>query len=170
MRGYRRTDGLYEVDGRVADVKNHPMQPPGRDTPLPPGKPVHDMSVRLVVDEAMTIVDVVVAIDAGPYADCPHAIASLEPLRGAQIGAGWTKRVKALLGGEACTHLVELMIPMATTVHQTLAPTTFERPDKLDADGKPVRIDSCYAYGHGRALVRMRWPERFPVVALVSDP
>ena len=167
LRGYRRPDGLYEIEGRVTDVKDHPMQPPGRDSPLPPHLPIHDMSVRLVVDEFLVISDVVVAIDAGPYGDCPSATESLAPLRGARIGAGWTKRVKALLGPQACTHVVELLIPLATAAYQTLAPVQFTRKDKLDAAGRPVRIDSCYAYAGNRALVRKRWPEHFPEIAEV---
>ena len=161
MRGYRRPDGMYEIEGHITDVKNLPMQPPGRDAPMPPGVPIHDMSVRLVVDEHLVISDVVVAIDSGPYGDCKDATESLSVLKGARIGAGWTKRAKELLGAESCTHVVELLIPLATAAYQTLAPVSFTRPDRLDASGRPVRIDSCYSYGGNRALVMKRWPAHY---------
>jgi hypothetical protein len=161
FRGYRRADGLYDIEGRVTDIKDHPMQPPGRASAMPPGVPVHDMSVRVVIDEHLVISDIVAVVDTGPYGDCPSATRSLEPLRGARIGAGWSQRVKALLGRESCTHLVELMIPLATAAYQTLAPAFFNRPDKLDAKGKPVRIDSCYAYASDRGLARVRWPAHY---------
>ena len=51
LRGYRRADGLYEVEGRVTDVRSHPRHTPGSDLPQPAGIPVHDMCVRLVIDE-----------------------------------------------------------------------------------------------------------------------
>lgn len=161
LRGYRRSDGLFDIEGHITDVKTHPLQPPGRDTPMPPGVPIHNMSVRLVVDDTLLISEVVAAIDAGPYGDCPSATASLATLRGARIGPGWTSRVKALLGPQSCTHLVELLIPMATAAYQTLAPVRFTRADPVDAAGRSRKIDSCYAYSSDRALVRMRWPGHY---------
>lgn len=161
LRGYRRADGLFDIEGRVIDVKTQPMHPPGRDAPVPAGVPIHSMAVRLVVDENLLISDVAATIDAGPYGDCPSATRSLATLRGARIGPGWSKRVKALLGPQSCTHLVELLIPMATAAYQTLAPMRFARVDPLDAAGRPTKIDSCYAYSSDRALVRMRWPGHY---------
>ena len=34
-------------------------------------------------------------------------------------------------------------------------------PLKLDQNGRPVKIDSCYAYGSRREVVRVRWPEHY---------
>ena len=158
MRGYRRSDGDYEIEGRVTDVKTRAIQPQGCDAPMPAGVPIHDMSVRLVVDEFLVVKDVVAVTDGYPFPDCPHAAGSLAALKGARIAAGWTARVKGLLGRESCTHLVEILIPMATTAFQTLAEVRFARGDELDAVGRPVRIDSCYAYSEARELVRRRWP------------
>ena len=157
LRGYRRADGLYEVEGHVTDVRSHPLDTPGSDQPQPAGVPVHDMTVRLVLDEEMTISEVITLTDAGPYRECPEAGGSLAALRGAKIGPGWTARVKALLGPQSCTHLVEILIPMATVAYQTLAPVRFARADKLNAADRPVKIDSCYAYASGRALVKKVW-------------
>jgi len=158
MRGYRRIDGDYEIEGRVTDTKTRPIQPQGRDTPMPAGVPIHDMSVRLVVDEFLVVKDIVAVTDAHPFPDCAHAAASLAQLKGARIAAGWTARVKSLLGKESCTHLVEILIPMATAAYQTLAEVRFARGDELDQAGRPVRIDSCYAYSDARDLVLRRWP------------
>ena len=161
LRGYRRPDGLFEIEGHITDVKSQPLQPPGRDSPMPVGVPVHDMSVRLVVDDDLTVVDVISTIDNGPYGDCPDGSGPLATLRGARVGPGWTKRVKELLGPQSCTHLVELLIPLATAAYQTVAPVRFSRPDALDAAGRPKKIDSCYAYGSGRTLVMKRWPAHY---------
>ena len=37
----------------------------------------------------------------------------------------------------------------------------------LDANGRPLKIDSCYAYASHRDMVRVRWPEHYdgPVAA-----
>ena len=161
LRGFRRSDGAFEIEGRVTDIKNHSLQPPGRDAPLPVGVPIHDMSVRLVIDDNMRISEVIAVTDAGPYKDCPEATESLNALRGASIGPGWTARVKGLLGGQSCTHLVELLIPIATVAYQTLAPVRFTRADRVNAAGKPVKIDSCYAYAQDRTLVKKLWPEHY---------
>ena len=170
VRGYRRADGLYDIEGHLTDVKTHPLHPPGRASPMPPGVPIHDMWVRLVVDRELVIQDVVVSIDNGPYNDCPSATASLAPLIGEKIGAGWSARVRALRGPHACTHIVELMIPLATAAYQTIAPERFKRPDALDKSGKSVRIDSCYAYASNRALVLERWPTHYTGTEDKSQP
>ena len=79
---------------------------------------------------------------------------------GERIRGGWSMMVKAKLGGAVgCTHLMELLIPMATAAYQTLADVRLAGPDKLDRNGRPVKIDSCYAYSARRELVRQRWPE-----------
>ena len=161
LRGYRRDDGLYDIEGHLTDVKTEPLLPPGRETSMPAGVPVHDIWVRFVIDDRLVIHDIVATLDNGPYADCPSAPASLASLIGAKIGAGWSATVKALRGRESCTHVVELLGPMATAAYQTLAPVRFALPDSLDRSGRPVRIDSCYAYGSDRALVLNRWPAHF---------
>jgi hypothetical protein len=110
------------------------------------------------VDASLVVKDVVAVVDGFPFADCPHAAGSLAQLKGARIAAGWTARVKSLLGKESCTHLVELLIPLGTAAYQTLAEVRFARGDELDDTGRPVRIDSCYAYSEARDLVLRRWP------------
>ena len=49
MRGYRRSDGLYDIEARLTDTKSHTFQ---RDEgSIFAGVPLHDMWLRLVVDE-----------------------------------------------------------------------------------------------------------------------
>ncbi len=112
LRGYRRTDGLYDIEGRVTDTKEHPFRRPATDEDVPPGTPLHDMWIRLVVDEDLVIHDIVAVTDASPHAVCPEATATLKQIKGARIGAGWTRFVKERLGGRrSCTHLMELLMP-----------------------------------------------------------
>jgi hypothetical protein len=42
--------------------------------------------------------------------------------------------------------------------------------DKLESNGKPVEIDSCYAYGASRDLVKTLWPDHHqPAQAVKTD-
>jgi hypothetical protein len=162
MRGYRRADGLYEIDGRVTDTKTEPMRPLFGDVAVPPGTPIHDMWVRLVVDQDLLVHDIVAVTDASPYPICREAVAPMQAIVGERIQAGWSNMVKTKLGGaKGCTHLMELLIPLATAAYQTLTTLRITRPEAVDATGRPRKIDSCYAYGKGRDLVRQHWPEHY---------
>jgi hypothetical protein len=161
MRGWRRSDGLFELEGRVTDRKPHEFQPwHAAGQPVPAGDAIHDMGVRLVFDRDLCIHGVQTFTEAAPYAECPEGGRALQTLVGLRMTSGWTKEVRSRLGGpRACTHLMELLIPMATTAFQSLSMVNRGRADRVDADGRPVKIDTCYAYGAERELVRMVWPQ-----------
>ena len=159
-RGYRRADGLWDIEGHLVDTRAiesaHPWG--GR---IAPGQPVHDMWVRLTLDDGLLVHDAEAAVDTSPYPPCPQATASLAALRGHRIAPGWSLLVKRLLGGaKSCTHLMELLMPIATTAYQTMAP---ERRARELAGGAPAarpgKIDSCYAYASQREVVARFWPE-----------
>lgn len=160
MRGYRRSDGLYEVEGRVTDRKSADFTPASGGRPVAAGEPIHDMGVRLVYDESLVVHEVQTFTHAAPYAICPEAGPALQSVKGLRMTSGWGREVRSRLGGaRGCTHLMELLMPLATTALQTLGGSRPGRPEALDANGRPLKIDSCYAYGAGRELVRQRWPE-----------
>jgi Protein of unknown function (DUF2889) len=161
LRGYRRHDALYDIEARITDTKSQPLARENRAV-LPAGAPLHDMWIRLVVDEDLLVHDVVAATDASPFGICGEAVASLAQLRGMRIAAGWTAAVKQRLAGAVgCTHLTELLIPLGTTAYQTLSQVRAARPATLNAQGRPAKIDSCYAYGSQREVVLRRWPEHY---------
>jgi hypothetical protein len=160
MRGYLRGDGLLEIEGRVTDRKPRDFNPYGGGATVPAGSPIHDMGVRIVYDEQLRVHDVSTFTVAAPYAQCPEGGRALQSLKGLRMTRGWSKEVKSRLGGErSCTHLMELLIPMATTAFQSLGSLGKRRVELLDVTGRPVKIDSCYAYGAQREIVLRRWPE-----------
>lgn len=160
MRGFRRSDGLYELEGRVTDRKPFDFQPGGDGEVVRPHQPIHDMGVRMVFDEGLTIHDISTFMDSTPYPSCLGGGLALRAMKGLRIGGGWSREVKSRLGGAAsCTHLMELLIPMATAAIQSLSPVRNAGPDKLDASGRPVKIDSCFAYGATSDVVKRRWPD-----------
>ena len=159
FRGYRRPDGLYDIDGRIVDTKTSAIRLEGRSIDLPAGAPIHDMWLRLVVDEDLLVHDIVAVTDASPYPACPEATAAMAVIVGQQIKAGWSNMVKSKLGGAVgCTHLMELLIPLATAAYQTMVGVRASRPDVVNRMGRPVKIDSCYAYARQRDVVKRRWP------------
>ena len=157
MRGYRRSDGLYDIEARLTDTKRHAFQ---RDeVVIVPGVPLHDMWLRLVVDDDLLVHDAVAVTDASPHRICPEATAALLRVKGLRIAAGWRRAInERFAGAQGCTHLTELLGPLATTAFQTLTAVRLSQPEPLDANGRPKKIDSCYAYGSQREVVLRRWP------------
>ena len=159
MRGWGRSDGLYEVEGSVVDRKPHDFTSPTAGVRWRAGEPIHDMGVRLVYDDTMVVHDVSTFTSSAPHQTCFAAGPTLQSLKGLRMSAGWRAEVrKRLSGAQSCTHLMELLYPMATVAFQTLTLVRAGRPDVLDNAGKPVKIDSCYAYASDREVVQRRWP------------
>lgn len=160
LRFYKRTDGLYEVEGRLVDTKSHPFRRQLADGDMPPGTSLHDIVVTLVIDENMVVHDAHAAMQATPFTVCTGASETLQPLRGLRMGGGWNKRVRELLGGAAsCTHIVELLGPMATTAFQGLAPQRLARVNGPGHEAeRAAKVNSCYAYSDQREVVARLWP------------
>jgi hypothetical protein len=159
MRGFRRSDGLFEVEGRVIDKKPYDFSPISNGRFVPANEPIHNMGVRLIFDESMLVRAVETFTDAAPYSECPEGGRALQSMVGVSMTRGWSSEVRTRLGGSrSCTHLMELLIPLATAAIQSLSIVRAGRPERTDASGRPVRIDSCYAYRADGELVLRRWP------------
>src|SRR6516165_5085267 len=97
MRGFRRSDGLYEIEGRVTDRKPHDFPTGGTGEIVPANHPIHDMGVRLVFDDNMVVVSVQTFFDAAPYLDCRGGGDTLQSLKGLRISNGWNREVRSRL-------------------------------------------------------------------------
>ncbi|MFJ4048924.1 MULTISPECIES: DUF2889 domain-containing protein [Pseudomonas] len=162
MRVYSRDDGLFDVEARLQDRKPFPLQRPLNPEPIAAGDALHDLRLRFTVGNDCVIRAIEAAAEATPYSICRGAEASLGVLVGEQIGPGWSRRVKAhLRGTRSCTHLMELLIPMATATLQGLRALDEGRNQRRDAQGKPPQMDTCYAYSSQREVVRTLWPEHY---------
>lgn len=160
LRFFRRTDGLYEVEGRLVDTKRHAFRRQLHHEDIPAGDPVHDIMVRLVIDDALLVHDAVSVMQTTPFATCLGATSTLGPLKGLRIGEGWIKRVRERLGGAAsCTHIVELLGPMASTAFQGLAPQRIARINEPHNEAmRLAKVNSCFAYAAEREVVAQLWP------------
>ncbi len=158
-KGYRRDDGLWDIEGHLADTKSYGFENKHRGT-VEPGDPVHEMWLRLTIDDEFTVHAVEAVTEKGPFAVCPGATESFQQLVGLTMGPGWNRQVRARLGGAAgCTHLAELTGPMATTAMQTIWPLRQSRqPRKSD---RPRLLNSCYAFRSDSPVVKDLWPEHY---------
>lgn len=160
LRFYRRVDGLFEIEGRLIDTKTHSFRRQLSIEDTPPGVALHDIVVRLVIDESMQVHDASAFMHATPFAVCRGATDTLAQLKGLRISSGWTKRVRELMGGVAsCTHIAELLGPMATTAFQGLAPQRLARLNEPGNEQQQLaKVNSCYAYAAEREIVAQLWP------------
>src|SRR3546814_18632102 len=68
-RGYRRADGLWDVEGHMTDVKAYAFDNEHRGR-IEPGTPLHDMGLRLTLDDRMEIRAVEAVTEAEPPGVC----------------------------------------------------------------------------------------------------
>ncbi|MDM0021827.1 DUF2889 domain-containing protein [Variovorax saccharolyticus] len=161
LHGYERLDGLYDIEARLIDTKAIGVLL-GDARAVAAGDPIHDMSIRLVINVNLDVIEVDACIDASPYQVCGEATLALQSLRGLRIGSGWSAAIRERLGGhKGCTHLAELLRPLATVALQSLWQVRETMPTPVDADGKPRKIDSCHAYASNGHVVRQRWPHYY---------
>lgn len=119
-RGYLRPDGLWDIEGRLADCKTHAV-PLAEGRVVEAGETYHGMLMRVTLDDEFVIREVAVEMPQVPTSECRGAAPGYEQLVGTRIGPGFTRRVKTLFGGiQGCVHLTELLLPIATTAYQTI--------------------------------------------------
>ena len=159
-RGYLRDDGLWDIEGHLTDTKDYAMHTTWRGD-MSAGTPVHDMWLRITVDDDLLIHDCEAAMDDHPYDVCPEIVDNFRRLKGLRIGSGWTGEVRKRVGGTlGCTHLVELLRPLATTAFQTLVASRrhADRQESAQNGQRPRLINGCYAHAEFSPVVAERWP------------
>jgi len=169
MTAHLREDGLYDVEARLTDAKPFPFRRFSASTDWPANEPLHDLSIRMTVDNDYVVRAIEASSDVTPFGVCKGAEGTLTVLLGERIARGWSARVKeALRGAASCTHLMEMLIPMGTTALQGIRALNAERVASLDEHGVPHKVDSCYAYGRDREVVMRLWPEHARPAAKTS--
>jgi hypothetical protein len=154
IHGYKRADGLYDIEGHLVDTKPHDFRLAAGVRAA--GDPVHDMWLRITVDRNLHIVDAAASMDAMPYQNECNAIEpAYRKLVGLAIRPGFSQRVKELLGGvRGCTHITELAGMLATAAFQTMAGQRVQDPDK-----KPFQLDGCHALAVTSRAVGRYYPK-----------
>ena len=118
--GFVRNDGLYDIEAELTDHKTYAFPSDFRGT-VTPDLPVHHMILRVTINRERVIKHAEAITITGPYSICPTANDVFHNLVGLQIGPGWRRKVQAAIGGRhGCTHITELLGPVATIAYQTL--------------------------------------------------
>ncbi|MDE8346562.1 MAG: DUF2889 domain-containing protein [Acidocella sp.] len=155
LRGYERADGLVDIEVHMTDTKSYSWANHDRGD-IASGEALHDMWMRVTLDRDMVIQHCEAAMDATPYTMCPNVAANFGRLAGLTIGRGFLKAAMQRVGGvEGCTHLRELLQPLATVAFQT----RFSLSHRGDARPKqdsipPSLVDTCYAYAANGVLAQ----------------
>ena len=141
VSAFARSDGLWDIEGHLADAWPEPVPMPGGT--LPAGQPMHSMWLRLTVDRSATIVAAIADTDAGPYgvAVCGAIAPDYGQLVGVRIARGYRDAIRRLFGRTAgCTHMSELAGVMGSAALQALWDEM-----NVDPEQKPFSIDGCHA-------------------------
>jgi hypothetical protein len=174
ITGYRRTDGLYDIEAHLVDTKTYAFGNHDRGT-IEPGVPLHGMLARMTLGEDMVITHFEAATDFSPYAICPQAAPNFARLAGLQVGRGFIKAANERIGGvHGCTHLRELLGQMGTVAFQTLYSVRFKpdgsRKEAATAETvaeqrptdapprRPAMLGTCLAYAPESPVVQRTWP------------
>ena len=153
--GYKRADGLWDIEGHLTDIKNHDYRL--KTGVRRAGQPVHGMWLRLTIDRRLNIVEACASSEVVPYPGGCEAIApQYRKLVGLNLAKDFRKNVKALFGGvRGCTHLTEMLGGMPTAAIQTFAG---EMSEEREDGAKPFQLDQCHALETTGETVRKWYP------------
>lgn len=185
--GHRRTDGLFDIEGRMVDRKTYDFPNDWRGI-VRAGDAVHDMWVRVTLDRDFVIQAVEASTMASPFSVCADIAPAFGALKGERIQAGWSNVLKRRFGGRAgCTHHVEMLRALGTVAFQTIhgwkererrqrkasesgaAAVAASRQGETAAAKRPGIIDSCHALAADGEVVRRHYPQFYEAPGGSSD-
>jgi hypothetical protein len=166
--GYAREDGLWDIEARMEDIKHYTFDNKFRGK-VDPGEPLHEMYMRLTLNDDLEVMDVAADIDHFPFLGCPKIAVDYRKLIGVKIGVGWRRAINERLGGkQGCTHLTELLPVLATVAIQTMMPEIIRRRrEEAEAAGdgapkmRPPMLDSCHSWASDSPTVKEFAPDYY---------
>lgn len=165
LDGFARDDGHFDIEAELVDIKHHSF-PSRAHSEIKKGQALHHMKVRVTVSEEMEIIKAEAVTLSGPYHECPQGALAIKHLIGKKIQPGWQKIVKRAIGGmQGCTHITELMGPVATVAFQTIfgekarrARQNAPRDSETEtAATNKALLNSCYALSEGKSAALWNW-------------
>jgi Protein of unknown function (DUF2889) len=166
--GYMREDGLFDIEGSLRDTRGY-SQPNAERGVIQAGEPIHEMRVRLTIDQGGVIQAVESATDYAPYQYCQGVTPNMQALLGLRIAGGFKKAMHQRVGGSiGCTHIVTLLEVLATVAIQTLAGHQkvsgggrfFDTFATRGADRHPL-VGTCRTYAPDSPITRQLWPDLY---------
>ncbi|MCY4357166.1 MAG: DUF2889 domain-containing protein [Gammaproteobacteria bacterium] len=166
-RAYQREDGLWDIEAHMTDTKTYEFRNKWRGQ-VPVGVPMHEMLLRVTIDDTFQIQDIEAATENSPFEMCPNITPNYKSLIGIRMGVGWRKAIRMKVGGiQGCTHITELLFPMATVAMQTLWPFLSKRKKaaaKTNGDAhianesqprkRPQVLNTCHAWATDSPVVK----------------
>lgn len=165
-RGYRRRDGLWQIEASVSDDKGQAV--PFRSRPdVAAGERIHHLTLSVLIDDDYTICDVRATTLAAPWPICTDTAAAYRRLIGLRIGPGFKRAVHEVLGGPlGCTHLTDLLGQVANTYMQASFPDRLARQRRTSDDPRQWPdtrtlsfIDGCVAWRKDGAALAAEYPQ-----------
>ena len=150
--GFKRDDGLWDIEAWLKDTKGYDFDNFDRGK-IKSGDPLHEMRLRLTLDDTMTIKAAHAVTNAAPYSIC-HQITPnyFEKLIGVQVAAGFSRKIKELFHGVAgCTHLTDMLPIMATVAYQTIVTA---RVRDNNNKGLERLVNSCHGFSDQQPVVK----------------
>ena len=169
INGYRRADGLYDIEAHLVDTKSYAFSNEDRGV-IEPGTPLHGMWARMTLDEDFLIMAFEASTEFAPYTVCPQAAPNFARLAGLRVGRGFIKAANERIGGvHGCTHLRELLGQMGTVAFQTLYSVRIHKERQTNAEEtaeqakprRPAMLGTCLAYAPDSPVVKRTWPEHY---------
>ena len=153
--GYRRSDGMFDLEARLVDTKSHPYRL--MSGVREPGEPIHDLWIRVTIDRDCTIHAVDASMPSIPYpGGCERGETAYQKLVGANLLHGFRRLVTDRLGGvHGCTHLTEVVGSLPTLAVQMFAGLVRE----IEGTDKPFQLDRCQALDTRSETVRRYYPQ-----------
>lgn len=186
FRGYRRADGLFDIEGRMVDTKDYAFPNDWRGM-VEVGDPVHDMRIRLTLDDRFVVQDIAVVTAASPFAICGDITPAFDALKGTTVAKGWSRALRDnFTGTHGCTHHVEMLRAMGTVAFQTIFgyrekakrdagreaghPRSEDPPAGSMPAKRPAFLDTCHALASDGEVVKAHWPQFYQPVADSKKP
>ncbi|HLL13264.1 MAG TPA: DUF2889 domain-containing protein [Rubrivivax sp.] len=155
---FSRGDGLWEVDATLTDSKTRAANM--ADGLRPAGTPIHDMLLRLVVNERFDILEAGSQTRWMPYPGrCGEHGDVYGRLVGLNLLQDFRKQLRSRVGGVlGCTHITELAQVLPTAVVQAFAGEVLDTRGDAEGASRPFQIDRCHALRRDGDVVLQHYP------------
>jgi len=155
---FSRGHGLGEVDALLVDTQTRDARM--ADGLRPADTPIHDMLLRLVVNEQLDVLQAGSDTRWMPYAGlCDQQGDAYARLVGLNLLQGFRRQLRERLGHAlACTHITELAQVLPTAVVQAFAGEVIDTRGEAEGASQPFQIDRCHALRSDGEAVRQHYP------------
>ena len=80
-RGYEREDGWWDIEAHMTDTKTYVFKNNWRGE-IQAGEPLHEMLLRVTIDDNFVIKDVIAHTEHSPFQMCPNIVPAYKSLIG----------------------------------------------------------------------------------------